>query len=197
MPIHSRASGRYARALLMAAEQAGALDSLEGEVRALLDLSRQSPELRAFLENPAVAKQNKLLAMERLFKSKVSPLVWCFLQLLVEKYREGMLPQILEATVAMLDERSGVVRADIASAVPLAAGQDDSLRQMLGELTGKDVVVHVREDDSIVSGFIAQVGDTVFDASLAAQLGRLRRCLTGANLHAGAGGAGGGRESEG
>jgi F-type H+-transporting ATPase subunit delta len=186
MPIHSRASGRYARALLMAADKAGGEDSLEDQVRGLRDLLDQSPALRDFLSNPTVAKENKLATVERLFKGKVSPLVWRFLALLVEKYREGMLPEILEALVAMLDDRAGVVHAEVASAVPLAPGQEDRLKSKLVELTSKDVVVHLREDESIVTGFIAQVGDTVFDASLDAQLGRLRDNLMGAALQAGA-----------
>ena len=197
MPIHSRASIRYARALLMAAEQTGEVGALKDEVRGLRELISQAPDLRAFLADLTIAKQRKLVMLERLFKARVSPLMWRFLQLLTEKYRERMLPELLDAASTLIDEQEGRVHADVVSAMPLQPDQQEQLRQKLNELTGKDVTVHVREDASIVSGFVARVGDTVFDASLAAQLGRLRRSLVAADLHAETGLAGGRRQSEG
>ena len=195
MPIHSRASIRYARALLMAAEQTGELQALKDEVHSLRELVSQTPDLRAFLADPTIAKRRKLGTLERLLKAHVSPLTWRFLQLLTEKYRERMLPEVLDAAVTLIDEREGRVHADVVSATPLQPEQQTRLQQKLHDLTGKDVTVHAREDASIVSGFVARVGDTVFDASLAAQLRRLRRSLVAADMRAKTGLTGGERKS--
>lgn len=182
MPVHSRASIRYARALLMAAEQRGALESLRDEVQGIRTLISEVPTLRAFLEDPTVAMEQKLAIMEQLFGGKVSSLVWQFLGMLTRKYRERMLPDILDATLALLDEREGRMVAEVASAVELSADQQAHLRQQLERLTGKQVKLEVRQDASLVSGFVAKVGDTVYDTSLAAQLGRLRRQFAQATL---------------
>jgi len=184
MPIHSRASIRYARALLLAAGEAARFEELKGEVQGMRDLVAETPALQAFLADPSIAMQNKLTIMERIFKERVSPLMWRFLDLLVRKHREGMLADILAAAQTLIDEHEGRAEADVASAVPLDDRQEAHLREQLARATGKQVVMTVRHDPSLVAGFIARVGDTVYDASLAAQLRRLRQRLTEADIRA-------------
>jgi len=174
MPIHSRASIRYARALVLAAERSGALPSLRAETEALRDLVAGSPDFRAFLADPTIAKQAKLAATDRIFAGKVSPLVERFLRMLAEKYRERMLPEILEATLSLLDEREGKVLAEVRSAVDLSDSQRLRLKSQLERLTGKEVKLSVATEAALHAGFVAKVGDTVYDASLGALLRRIR-----------------------
>jgi len=182
MPIHSRASLRYARALLIAAEKRDGLGSLREDVEALRDLMRESPELRAFLVSPTIAKQDKLAIVGNLFDGKVSPLLSQFLRMLTDKYRERVLPDILDATVSLLDEREGKVVAEVESAVDMTDEQQARLKKQLERFTGKQVQMTVRTEKGLVAGFVARVGDTVFDASLGAQLARLRQSFGRANL---------------
>jgi len=182
MAIHSRASIRYARALLMAAEQTDGLHAVKVETRSMRDLISESPELQAFLDDPTIAMQDKLVVLERLFAAKLSPLMWRFVRLLTGKHRERLLPDILDATLTLIDEREGRVQADVTSAVPVDPDQRARLKERLESITGKEIVLQTQEDPALVTGFVARVGDTVYDASLTAQLGRLRQQLGEANL---------------
>ncbi len=186
MAIHSRASIRYARALLMAADNTDQIEQLTGEVDGLRQALSGSDDLVAFLGNPTIEVETKKRVLEQVFADKLSPMMWRFINLLVEKRREPLFGDILEATHGLLDERAGRVRASVRTAQPLADTQQERLREQLAKITGKEVSLAVEDDPSLVAGFVARVGDTVYDASLRAQLERLRTRLKSADLGAAA-----------
>ena len=80
----------------------------------------------------------------------------------------------------MLDERTGIVEAEVRSAVALSPEQEERLRQQLAGYTGKIVKLRTGVDARIRGGMVARIGDTVFDGSLTTQLQRLHRRLAGA-----------------
>ena len=80
----------------------------------------------------------------------------------------------------MLDERTGIVEAEVRSAVALSPEQEERLRQQLAGYTGKIVKLRTSVDARIRGGMVARIGDTVFDGSLTTQLQRLHRRLAGA-----------------
>ena len=48
------------------------------------------------------------------------------------------------------------------------------MRRRLGEVTGKDVYLELRQDPTLLGGVVSQVGSRVYDGSLRMQLARLR-----------------------
>ena len=195
MPVQSRASIRYAQALVMAAEKSGALGVLRTEAEGLADLVASSPELSAFLRNPTIPMERKLDATRSMFEGKVSPIVLRFLEMLTTKYREALLPDILQALIGLLDARDRIVRADVSSAIELSGEQEKVLRDHLEQLTGKTVQMRLSVDAAMVAGFVATVGDTVYDASLSAQLRNMHRQLVEADLRGAAQQTSAGRQS--
>ena len=182
MPVQSRASIRYAQALLMAAEQTDALASLKEEANGLLELIDSSPEFVSFLEDPTISMEGKLSVFKKMFDGRVSSITERLLDTLTNKYREALLPDILQTLVRLIDDREGRVYADVTSALELSDDQQQRLKTHLETLTGKSVQIRSTVDESLVSGFVATVGDTVYDASLSAQLRRMRAQLVEADL---------------
>ena len=184
MASHSRASIRYARALLLASEQdaTGTLDDLAAEIAALSGLLAASSELVDVLDDPTIDVVRKHEVLASLFREMLSPIMWRFVELLVEKRREALLPDILAGAQALVDERRGRVTAEVRSAEPLSEYQRIRLSARLAEISGKEVTLSVEEDPSMVAGFVAQIGDTVYDASLGAQLAQLHSRLRRTNL---------------
>jgi F-type H+-transporting ATPase subunit delta len=170
----------------MAADNTDQIELLTGEVDGLRRALSGSDDLVAFLGNPTIEVETKKQVLEQVFADKLSPMMWRFINLLVEKRREPLFADILEATHTLLDERAGRVRASVRTAQPLADTQQERLREQLAKITGKEVSLAVEDDPSLVAGFVARVGDTVYDASLRAQLERLRNRLKSADLGAAA-----------
>jgi F-type H+-transporting ATPase subunit delta len=79
----------------------------------------------------------------------------------------------------ILDERDGIVNAEVTSAVALSSAQKDLLKTKLESYTGKHIRMQTRVNPDIIGGFAVRVGDLVFDSSLAVQLQQMRHALIG------------------
>jgi F-type H+-transporting ATPase subunit delta len=93
------------------------------------------------------------------------------------KQRERSTEDILLAFIQLVDEQAGKLVADVTSAIELTSEQQDALVEKLNGYSGKQVRLNMQVDSSIKGGFIAKLGDTVFDGSVATQLQRLKRQL--------------------
>ena len=77
-----------------------------------------------------------------------------------------------------LEDAQKIVRADVASAVPLSDASRAALTAALGRATGKTVTMTERVDPALVAGIVARVGTFVYDGSVTRQLEKLREKLT-------------------
>ena len=171
------AERRYARALLEAAEERGALDRVREDLQALQDLIRASEELQGFLTDPLIHPEQKQNAFQAMFSGALHDLTMNFLSLLCEKRRERALQGIIQSFLHFLDERQGIARAQVRSAAALTPEQQAQLAERLSAYSGKQVRLEVEVDEGLKAGFVARLGDQVFDGTLEAQLHRLRRRL--------------------
>jgi F-type H+-transporting ATPase subunit delta len=74
----------------------------------------------------------------------------------------------------MVDQQAGRVRATVTSAGPLGEHQLERLREAIGRMTGRSIVLEAKTDPSLIGGVVAQVGAKLLDGSLRTQLERMR-----------------------
>ena len=67
--------------------------------------------------------------------------------------------------------------AEVRSAVPLTDDQKHRLAAALANATGKQVVVKVIVDPSVLGGLVATVGDQVIDGTVRSRLDQLKALL--------------------
>jgi F-type H+-transporting ATPase subunit delta len=170
---------RYAITLLDAAQETGAQSTMRRDLEGISAVLGASSELGDFLRNQLIGIELKQGALEKMFDGRVEALTMNFMRLLVQRRRGGMLQEITQACLQILDERSGVSTANVRSAVALDEAQADHLRRRLAGYFGGDIRLEVDVDDTMRGGLIATVGDTVFDGTVEAQLQRLHRRLLG------------------
>jgi F-type H+-transporting ATPase subunit delta len=169
---------RYAKALVDLGAGEGAVDRFQVALDGVDALFKANPELVAVLANPAYGLDAKReILKDLLLKLDVPATVANFLFLLQERNRLAVLGQIALAYGALADERSGVVRAKVTSAMPLADAQVEGIRKALATKTGKQVQVTVAVDQSLIGGVVTQVGDKVYDGSVKTQLARIEDTL--------------------
>jgi F-type H+-transporting ATPase subunit delta len=109
-----------------------------------------------------------------LFEGRISAYTLGALLLLVEKSREDILLQIIEAVFTLHREREGIIRSRITSAVELPEEQRVRLAGALQKVSGKKVETEYVTDPDIMAGLVVRLGDTVYDGSVRRQLQRLR-----------------------
>ncbi len=175
-----RVAKPYARALYEAATEQNALDAIIADVNELIQLSEQSEEFAQFINNPLLSSQVKSGIFKELFDATLQPLTRNFLALLAAKQRERYFPVIAEAFMEIVDDAAGRVVAKVTTVVEMTPEQETRLAQQLRDYAGpsvQEVRFETTIDESIQGGFIVQLKDTVFDASIATQLKRLKHRL--------------------
>jgi F-type H+-transporting ATPase subunit delta len=181
--IPSSVARRYARALLSLGLEEGKFEQYGDEIEAVVRAMKESRELGFLFTNPGYALQQRQGAVDAVAGAlKLSPVTINFLRLLVDRQRIADLPQIARSYRAMVDQQAGRVRATVTSAGPLSDDELGRLREALGRMTGRSIVLEAKTDSSLLGGAVTQVGTTMLDGSLRTQLLRMRDELKNAPL---------------
>ena len=173
----TRIAKPYAQALYSAATEQDILDRIVADANQILQLTQESEDFDQFLTNPILSPQFKSEMFQQLLSEAVQPLTLNFLLLLALKQRERSLVAILQMFMEIVDLQAGRLIAQVTSAVPLTDAQKTTLSQQLSNYSGAEVRLELNEDAAIQGGVIVQLGDTVFDGSIASQLQRMRTLL--------------------
>jgi F-type H+-transporting ATPase subunit delta len=170
----------YAETLLALARRQGgeaAVDSYAIAIGDVGELLRREPRVRQFLQTPRVDTEAKKRAVRAAFAGRVPEHLLRFLLVVVEKRRQGLLPQIADEYHALVDQLRGRVRADITLAAQPTPALQSELVATLERKLGKTVVPTFRVDPGLVGGVVVRVGDKILDGSVRRRLAALRRRL--------------------
>jgi len=91
----------------------------------------------------------------------------------VEAKRVTLFPKIVSTIIAKLDEREGIINADLVSAVELNEDELAKLKTSLEQVTGKTIKLRSKVDQSILGGFIVRMGHHLLDLSVKTKLDEL------------------------
>ena len=172
-----RVAKPYARALYDAAVEQNALAAIVTDIERLRALIEASEEFTQLIHSPILSPQFKSETFQELFTDMLQPLTVNFFKLLALKQRERYLAAIMDVFSAIVDEAAGRLVAKVTTAVPISVEQGERLARQLSAYSGKQVRLETITDPQIQGGFIVQLDDTVFDASVTTQLQRLKQQL--------------------
>ena len=171
---------RYASALADVAIQRGESNEVKEEIDSWSSLLNSNPQLVEVFANPTVAYDQKRKVLEQLISlSRCRETTASFLRVLLKNQRLVQLKDVAERFAQLLDERGGIVAADITTARPISEQVRGALHETLVSATGRKVRLNFAIDETIIGGVIAQIGSTVFDGSVQSQLQRLGEELAG------------------
>lgn len=171
----SKVSVRYANSLLNSASEKGNLDTVAKDMELVYSVIKANSELGRTLSSPVVRPQIKFSILEEIFKKKVSKEAMDFLEFVVEKNREDLLESIVKKFLELRDQKLGLVNVNVRSAVELSDTQRKKLQENFEKVLNKKVRLNFTVDADVIGGFVAKVGDTVYDASLKHQLEILKK----------------------
>ena len=171
-------SRRDAKALMEIGTEDSSYQRMGQDVASMAKAIQASSELSGILTNPVFPRDDRekivLSILQRIGASKT---VINFSRLLLDRERLGILPDISREFSAMIDAKSGQITAEVTSAVALNAMQQTELKATLEGISGKKVLLEIKEDASLLGGLVAKVGDLVYDGSIRTQLRELGRSL--------------------
>ena len=169
---------RYAKALLVIGKNDGKAESYKQELDGFVGLVAREAVLRQVINNPLHnAGDRKKVLMALIDKLNLSGVMSSFLKLLFDKGRFGFIAAINEFYQKLADDLKGVARASIVSANELSSEAVEKIRKALSKKTGKDIVLDIKTDPTLIGGVVTKIGDLVLDGSIKTQLLNMRESL--------------------
>lgn len=164
----------YAEALFAAgAKYGGLLDAVAGAIQA-------DERIATVLESPRISKAAKGQILERALKGEAPREFVRFLQAVVRRGRQGLLPEIAQEYQVLLDVKLNRVHAGVTLSDEPDARMQKQVVERLTKALGREVRAYFRSDPKILGGVVVRVGDRIFDGSVRRRLTALqRRMLTG------------------
>lgn len=164
----------YAEALFAAGDQfSEVLDAVAGAIQA-------DVQIMAVLESPRISKAAKSQILERALKGEAPREFVRFLQAVVRRGRQGLLPEIAQEYQVLLDQKLNRVHAGVTLSDEADARTQKQVVDRLAKALGREVRAYFRSDPKILGGVVVRVGDRIFDGSVRRRLTALqRRMLTG------------------
>lgn len=171
----NRAALRYAKATINLAEDQKKTAEVNSNMLLISQTINDSAELQSFLNNPVSKADVKLNVINTIFNNKLDSITQGVLKLLVANKRLALLPFVAKQYTNLFEKLQGVEVATVTTAIPLSKDLEQKILTKVKELTNKEVSLENNIDESIIGGFILQIGDKQFDASITGKLNNLRR----------------------
>ena len=170
---------RYAKALFSLGADQGKNEGYSEALAAIAELYKEESIANA-LVNPLYPLEARQKVMAKIAESaKADTILTSFLNLLVEKKRADILPDIAHEMQVMVDQEQNISHGTVVSAIELDDGLKEKIQQTLEKITGNKVILETSVDPSIIGGIVAKVGDLVLDGSIKTQLYGLKESIKG------------------
>ena len=172
---------KYSSAMFELAQEQNKLELMEEQLDYVASVMDEQPELSSFLENPTITEDAKIKLIGKIFESSLDKVALHFIYVMIKRGRDRYIKQAIAAFIKKSREARGILEATVTVAEPITADIEASVQAKLREVTGKDVILSVRQDPSIMGGIIIQVGDKRIDGSVSRRLQELEKSLLRTN----------------
>lgn len=175
----SQVAKRYAEALFELAKGQNALAEISTDLKELTTAFEASPELIAILQAPKVTSDMKKAMVSNILTG-AHPAVVNTLHLLIDKKRIDEVSLVAKEFQALATTAQGVAEAIVFSTRTLTEEERAEISAAFAKLVGMErlEITNVIEP-SLLGGVRVQIGNYIFDSTVASKLESLKRTLVG------------------
>jgi len=172
---------RYASALFDLAEEKGALEVVDKDLKAFAAMANGSEDLTRLLDSPAFSREEKSRALVAIAsKAGLGQFVSNFLATMAGNGRADEAVDAAGHFDELYAKHRGVKRAIARTAEEMTAEQRQKLEAVLAKAVGSDVELETEVVPGLIGGIQLRVGSTLIDASVASKLERMNTAMKGA-----------------
>jgi F-type H+-transporting ATPase subunit delta len=181
--IFNQVAGHYAKALFNIANSKNALKETSSSMIYAFRILEKSGDpdalfFKAFLLCPSYTKQAKNFLISWLFEDKIDLDTLEFLLLLVKRDRIGLFKLINQCFFDLVYEKESILIVKLTSSCPMTASQQKCIAWYVKRLVGQRYLrVALKNDSSILGGFIIEFGSKIIDMSLRGRLKQMTNIL--------------------
>jgi F-type H+-transporting ATPase subunit delta len=168
---------RYAKSLLSIAKENSVLELVKDDIESILVAINQNRDLSNLLNSPIIKTEIKLTILKKILTGKCNATTEQFVLFVVKNSRESHLVAILNSFLVLYNTEKGLENATITSAMALSQSNTEAIIKQLETATKKKIILEKKIDRNLVGGFIIQIGDKLYDASLLNKFKNIRKEL--------------------
>ncbi len=174
-----RIASRYAKSLLDLAKDQNVMDEVVKDMEGFAKMV-ENRDLYLLLKSPIINAGKKADVFNALFEGKVNKLTKAFLDISLRKGREAYLPEIADEFLNQYKRMKGISSVKLTTAAPVSDASLEAIKAKLlaSDVTDQAVELETHIDESLIGGFVVQIGDKLIDASVSHKLAQLSKEMT-------------------
>lgn len=171
-----RLASRYAKSILDLSIEQNQLEEVLKDMQLLNAMVTQSRDLELLLLSPIIKADKKKSIMDELLKGKTSDLTTRFLHLMISKGRESNLSEIAAAFQQQYNQLKKIQEVQVTTAIPMNDEVRALVNQKIAEMVpGKTIEINEAINPEIIGGFIIEIEDKLYDASVKTELYNIKK----------------------
>jgi len=174
---YSKIAVRYAKAVFLLAEEKKQLVEIADDMDTLLKIEKEVPEILDLYNNPILSSTDKKKVMAGLVGKSFNKITMDFLNLIIDNKREAHISGVSRNYIKRYREHLGIKNATLITAVKIDDAKRNEIIEIVKKAYNADVELESKEDASLIGGFVLQVEDLRFDASISTQLKNIKQEL--------------------
>lgn len=171
-----RLASRYAKSLLDLALERNALDETLRDMQTLHDVCRASREFEVMLGSPVISGDKKQAILNAVLANyQMGQLSGAFINLLISKGREENLPEIASAFISQYNQLKNIRTVKVTTSAPISESvKNDIMSKVSAAMPGGTVQLKTEVDPDLIGGFVMEMEDRLYDASVKKKLNDIR-----------------------
>jgi F-type H+-transporting ATPase subunit delta len=171
-----RLASRYAKSILDLSVERNSLEPVLADMRRLHEICKTSPEFEIMLQSPVIKGDKKqAVIMAVLAGQGLNELTKGFITLLVNKGREQNLAEIATSFVQQYNLMKRIRTVKLTTAAPVTDIVKEKIKAKVASFMPNDTMsLETNIDASLIGGFVLEVEDQLFDASIKKKLNDVR-----------------------
>ncbi len=179
-------SKTYGDALFELALESGRLDTFLEETAAVKSILVSRQELSRLMNHPKISKEEKVAALEAIFKGRISDELMGLMCMLVEKDHYNETTAVLDYFIGQAKEYKHIGTVHVTTATDIGEIQKANLIEKLLKITDYvELEMHYETDPSLIGGMVIRIKDRVVDSSIQSRLESLSTELSKIQLKVG------------
>lgn len=152
------------------------LEASEFSIQKTKQIFNENSELIRALDNPMIDKKEKDAVIEAIFDQDICN----FVKLLCDNHNIDLINDILEAYETMELDSKNIIQAKLTYAAKLMDEEIEQIKAMICKKYNKmGVSLELKEDATLIGGYVLKIGDTEYDKSIQGALVELQKTLVG------------------
>ncbi len=176
---HGKIPLRYAKALFLKGIEKNMLQELSEDIKILSSFFENSPSVISWLGSPVIDIQEKNDFFRQELNGQLTDISFKFIDLIIKNKREKYFPAILKKFIEFQENDAGIKIIILTTAIEIDEAFEQKISRIFEKKYNSKIHLFTRVNPSILAGFIIQTDDQLYDASLATELKRLKKELTG------------------